>query len=66
MSLSAEILAYLRDGPPLHSRAWFIERSMEASQTMAKLREVLPGCFDEHGRAIVAAAYFPRGTHDDR
>lgn len=36
----------------------------EAQQSMQALAKIYPGCFDEHGRAIVATAHFPRRPNE--
>jgi hypothetical protein len=47
---------------PEFSREWFIECAREAAKGVDELRKAFPGCFDEHGRAIVASAHLPRTT----
>lgn len=46
--------------PALFSREWFIESARDAAKSVEELRKAFPGCFDEHGRAIVASAHLPR------
>jgi hypothetical protein len=48
--------------PKEFSREWFIEQTRKSAENVEQLRKVFPGCFDEHGRAIVASAHLPRTT----
>lgn len=38
----------------------FLAQFEKARKDMEALRRLFPGAFDEHGRAIVASAHFPR------
>jgi hypothetical protein len=40
----------------------FLRQFALAAAEVEKLRLLYPGCFDEHGRAIVASAHLPRTT----
>ena len=47
------------------TRAQILRQIREARRTMKQLAKLYPGCFDKHGKPIVAVLSFPKtGAHN--